>query len=64
MTTPQITVKHIKNCARCSGEHEDLMCASFTRPVAKESGGYTHWALCPNTGEPILIIALVIEETA
>jgi len=64
MTAPQITVKSIKNCARCTGEHEDILCASFTRPVELVDGGYTHWALCPNTGEPILIVITAIQETS
>jgi len=45
----------IKCCARCEKDHE-VEVKVFTNPPPI----YTHWALCPNLNEPILI--KIIEE--
>jgi hypothetical protein len=42
----------IKTCARCGKDHEVEM-KQFTNP-----GNYTHWAMCPELQEPILIIVI------
>lgn len=47
----------IKGCARCRGEgHKALIFREFKYPAGQDSGPpLTHWALCPTTGEPILM---------
>lgn len=40
----------IFNCERCHGHHEKPV--EF-KPLSRASGGWTHYALCPTTGEPI-----------
>ncbi len=54
----------IVGCARCHGDgHYDLIFAPFTFPVELDGGEpLTHWALCPVTGEPILL--LFVSDTA
>lgn len=46
----------IKNCARCGGNHE----LEFTKldgdPIETPEGDYTHWAMCPATSQPILMM--------
>lgn len=41
----------IINCARCSQDHLDLEFKPFTQA----NPTYSHWALCPTNGEPILM---------
>jgi hypothetical protein len=41
----------ITGCARCGQEHKNILVAKFGRPA----GQYQWWAICPNTGEPIMI---------
>ena len=43
----------IRNCARCGQDHE-LEFRRFQRPMQRT--GYTHWATCPTTGEPIIMV--------
>lgn len=38
-------------CPRCDNNHESLEVKRLTRP----SEGFSHFATCPNLGEPILI---------
>jgi len=54
------TIKtNIGNCARCGSDHDGLEFTPFARPVvlARSAGiaAVTHWALCPVTGEPIML---------
>ena len=39
----------VKNCLRCGGEHA----AIDIRPYQNPPSGWTHYALCPSTGEPL-----------
>ncbi len=39
------------NCARCGDKHRRIVCGKFTRPC----GEFTHYSVCPKTGEPILV---------
>ena len=39
----------IKKCARCGGEHDRLI----LRPMA--NADWTHWAMCPTLGQPIMV---------
>lgn len=43
-------------CARCWGEgHTSLLFHVFLHPVVVGGQRFTHWATCPDTGEPILM---------
>lgn len=46
---------NIKACARCGGDHAELEFAPFTLPLIIGPFARTHWALCPKTGEPIIV---------
>ena len=48
----------INGCARCHGEGHDLVFRQLTHPVefpGVDIPALTHWAICPDTGEPILL---------
>lgn len=49
----------VDGCARCGGEHR----VEF-REFARPAGQYTHWASCPETGDPILLEIVVVDEMA
>ena len=40
----------VKTCARCGCDHI-ITFKRFKNPIDR----FTHWAICPNTSEPILI---------
>jgi len=42
----------LKHCARCGGNHKELIFHKFTIPAHD----YTHWCMCPKLNEPILLI--------
>lgn len=46
----------IVGCARCLGDgHKDLEFRPLTNPVRHDGEVIgTHWATCPETGEPII----------
>lgn len=46
--------KFVRNCARCRSEHE-VEYHEFDRPLPDVDGAFTHWATCPNSGDPILM---------
>lgn len=46
------TIINIIECARCGENHIELEFFKFNKKPTKFN--YTHWALCPSTGEPIL----------
>jgi len=46
----RVTVS-LKRCARCGRDHTNLTFTPFTRPA----GTWTHWVLCPETAEPIML---------
>ena len=48
----------IKRCARCGGKHNELVFTPFTRKV-RDFPSITHWAMCPDSEEPILLHMLV-----
>lgn len=40
-------------CARCGGEHTDLVYMPFRVPLSRKGVvTHTHWTVCPTTGEP------------
>lgn len=53
---PSITTD-VGRCARCGGDHSLLSFSPFTNPIEESDGSvmWTHWALCPVNGEPILL---------
>lgn len=51
-----ILIVSIQSCARCGQDHTNLEFKQFTNPVEDSDGTmWTHWALCPVNGEPILL---------
>ena len=51
LSNVDMVVEAVKDCARCGGEHERLIFTPFTRGRPDR---YSHWCLCPASGEPIL----------
>lgn len=59
-----LTIAHITGCARCGGSHEGIVARRMARPFAPAEAfdpqrgqlTWTHWALCPTNGDPILIM--------
>lgn len=47
---------HVENCARCDGDHS-VQVERFTNPTTCRGCGreHTHFGVCPDTGEPILV---------
>lgn len=41
---------NIVDCPRCGEEHDKTFFRKLSNPVDK----WTHWAMCPNTSEPLL----------
>jgi hypothetical protein len=50
----KVIISSIKNCARCGGNHEDLVFNKLRRPTQTPEK-WSHWASCPKTKEPILL---------
>lgn len=47
----------IQGCARCDGEgHLGLTFHRLRHPVELQGCALTHWATCPTTGEPIMLL--------
>ena len=58
MSFRAILVVDVGHCARCGKDHADLGFARFKRPCQKDTVNgfeWTHWAMCPETKEPILL---------
>lgn len=54
-----LVVRDVRGCARCGGDHAEISARRLQRPFQPpEAGGlsWTHWAPCPDNGEPILLI--------
>lgn len=51
-------ITDVKSCARCGGDHTQLEFNPLTKPAfnANLSFEATHWAMCPNLREPILMV--------
>lgn len=50
-------IRAIVNCARCGGSHDEIEATQFRTPFAPPEAApvvWTHWALCPTSGDPIL----------
>lgn len=50
-------VRAIVNCARCGLDHENIEARPFSR---RPWNKFTHWLICPETGEPILVGVKVV----
>jgi hypothetical protein len=48
-----IEATNIVECARCGNDHEKM---TFKK-LKNASGKNTHWAMCPDVDEPILMYA-------
>lgn len=53
----------IRCCARCGGNHRRMVFKPLTRPVVLDADNQpvtvaTHWAPCPKSKEPILLLVL------
>jgi hypothetical protein len=47
----------IKSCTRCHKSHDELEFHEFNTPVYEgDSLIWTHWAMCPDNYEPILLL--------
>lgn len=52
-------VRNIRNCSRCGGDHDEVEAKKMERPHAPSEAHplvWTHWAACPTSGDPILIM--------
>ena len=47
------TVVDVRKCARCNGNHDAVLFKEFTIPP--DDIEYTHYGLCPDSREPILL---------
>jgi hypothetical protein len=45
----------VARCDRCDGHHRNLEFAEFKRPLFAGGVYFNYWALCPATGEPIIM---------
>ena len=48
---PTLWLLNTVGCVRCGKNHRALKCKPFKKSPDKRT---THWARCPNTGDPIL----------
>lgn len=52
-------VTDVMCCARCGNDHRALQFAKLTTPITFDTMSgveqMTHWALCPDLNEPILL---------
>ncbi len=58
MDKNKVTVKVLNGCARCNGIHVDIDFKMFTfypQFAGNDGAMFTHWAMCPETNEPILM---------
>lgn len=47
---PVVGYSDVGSCPRCSQRHEEM---KFVRLHQTTKPEWTHWALCPGTGEPL-----------
>lgn len=46
---------NLRSCARCGGDHNNLVFAKFTRSLEVDGHDFTHWCMCPSVAQPILM---------
>ncbi len=44
----------IENCPRCTLTHESII----FKPATRKTPELTHWAMCPNVDEPLILVML------
>lgn len=50
-------LKELKGCARCDEDHINLEMYPFSKhPIEDKDGIWTHYVICPNTNEPVLVM--------
>ncbi len=61
----KLAISSLRGCARCGEDHlQDISFTAFRVPVREVDGEepgkllFTHWALCPTSGEPLLMIVI------
>ena len=52
----------ITSCARCGNDHEGITYRRLTNPLVVGNTIFTHWTLCPDLDEPIMMYFVGIEE--
>lgn len=58
MSKPVDYKSNVGHCARCGQDHDEVEWFKFDRAIDDhEDGGgeWTHWGICPNSGDPILM---------
>lgn len=45
----------VVNCPRCEGNHGALTFRRLDKPSRYVGLTLSHWALCPSTGEPVML---------
>lgn len=57
MTKTPLTavVRSVRNCARCGADHSRMTFTKLRTPGQPPHPRWTHWAVCPATGEPIMM---------
>lgn len=53
-----VVIGKTTNCARCGGEHLNLVAHRLDRPFAPPEAAplvWTHWTSCPTKGQPIMV---------
>jgi transcription elongation factor Elf1 len=62
--TSGFTVLHqniaVTGCRRCGKDHAQLLCKPLTNPADE----YTHFVICPETKEPLMVSFKAAEEAA
>lgn len=58
---PKAMIREILRCQRCGENHRNVEAKRLTRPIGLIQGGtYEFWALCPISGDPIIISQLAL----
>jgi hypothetical protein len=53
---PEALKVDVHGCARCGEDHKDMDFRAFRSPIFDSDGSvWTHWAICPNFDEPVLL---------
>jgi hypothetical protein len=55
--TGAITIRDLRGCARCGGNHGDVRAKKLSRPMSPPecSVSWSHWFMCPKLLEPVLV---------
>jgi hypothetical protein len=51
----------VLHCARCGEDHEMEFSKFSDNPIECDETIYTHWGLCPNTSEPVILTIIECE---